>query len=147
MYAIQLITLLIASLFTSAALALPAPEVSPTQQVFTSNPVPQSLADISACDFALADIKKGHKKPGSGDENKSIYQVIKEDEAFTKLAGLLEERKALANALDDKDANVTLFAPVDDAFKHHKGCPGKKPPADLITKVGSESAIPELTDS
>ncbi|KND03863.1 uncharacterized protein SPPG_01316 [Spizellomyces punctatus DAOM BR117] len=135
MLALHVVALLVSVVLSSYGLALPARQINPIQHVLLS--APKTSTDLLLCGLSLA--PEGHgspTKPGDGDDKKTIYQVIREDEAFSKLAEIIEERKEIAKGLDSPDADVTLFAPVNSAFKHVPGCPDdKKPPEEVVTKV------------
>jgi hypothetical protein len=83
-----------------------------------------------------------HRRPHHGyKSNLTLWQLISKSKYTTKLAKLISEDKDLVHLLDSTEANHTVFAPVDAAFrripKH-----GKKPPKKFIEKVLKYHVVP-----
>ncbi|KAJ3285206.1 hypothetical protein HK104_009601 [Borealophlyctis nickersoniae] len=74
-------------------------------------------------------------KPGSGNSSLTILEILESDEAYSKLYDIVKKRPAIAEALNSTDANVTLFAPVDSAFRGGHGKHHRRIPEDVITQV------------
>ena len=94
-----------------------------------------------------------HKGPGHGHHghhghhkhrsNLTVYQLIAKSKYTTKLAEVISEDEELVKVLNSTNANYTVFAPTDAAFKkihkHHK-----KPSKELIKKVLLYHVSPEF---
>ncbi|TPX56574.1 hypothetical protein PhCBS80983_g04456 [Powellomyces hirtus] len=91
--------------------------------------------DIIICDLFYTGPTTKHP-PHHGNRTATLYDNIAHDPAFTKLTQLVTARPAIVAALSTPNADVTLLAPVNDAFKHHTCPPGHDaPPDEIVTSV------------
>lgn len=75
---------------------------------------------------------------GNGDEMKTIADVASENEDFSILVDALT-RTNLVDAVSDANANLTVFAPTNDAFTSLLGDLGLNDLDDLESTLGAEA--------
>ncbi|KZP01548.1 FAS1 domain-containing protein [Calocera viscosa TUFC12733] len=72
---------------------------------------------------------------GDGLRGKSVYQVLAEDEQFSKFLFLISQDPATVSFLSSSSGNFTLFAPTNAAFP----APGKHLPAEFGNPLSLET--------
>lgn len=65
----------------------------------------------------------------------TLFDIISKSKHTTKLAELIKEDDDLVNLLKDPNANITIFAPGDEAFKRLPKKDPKDVPKDLLEHV------------
>ena len=62
-------------------------------------------------------------EPRRGDHTQTLLQNLALRPELSKLYSLVSKRKYFANALNQTDADLTLFAPTNEAFDKFRGLP------------------------
>ncbi|OZJ03518.1 hypothetical protein BZG36_03420 [Bifiguratus adelaidae] len=65
----------------------------------------------------------------------TLYDIIAKDEHFSILAKIVSEDDVLKNAINDTRANLTLFAPTDEAFKRLSRYVKHKPSKERLQEI------------
>lgn len=87
------------------------------------------------------------RDPHGPHTDSTLYDIIVNSKHTTKLAELIKLDDDLVNLLKDPEANITIFAPGDEAFKRIPKKDPKDVPKDLLKRVLTYHVVPGVHGS
>lgn len=66
---------------------------------------------------AAPSLKRGKRNHKRSENEGTIMQRLSQDKRFSMIAEIIEKSGSLRNVLDSEDANVTFFAPTNEALE------------------------------